>query len=78
MFHVRHLLPLAAFAVVLTCAAPAPAQTIIDEWASVKAPPALKPVTIDPKTTAILVIDLIKQLCNEQRRPRCVASIPKI
>jgi len=23
-------------------------------------------------------IDLIKQLCNEQRRPRCVASIPKI
>jgi nicotinamidase-related amidase len=37
-----------------------------------------QPVTLDPKTTAILVIDLIKQLCNEQRRPRCVASIPKI
>ena len=45
-----------------------------------KAPPApaLKPVTLEPKTTALLVIDLIKQLCNEQRRPRCVASIPKI
>ena len=80
MFNVRHLLPLAALAAVLVYAAPAPAQTIIDEWASVKAPPppALKPVTLEPKTTALLVIDLIKQLCNEQRRPRCVASIPKI
>ena len=73
-------MPLAALAAVLVYAAPAPAQTIIDEWASVKAPPppALKPVTLEPKTTALLVIDLIKQLCNEQRRPRCVASIPKI
>ena len=24
------------------------------------------------------MIDLIKQTCNDQRRPRCVASIPKI
>jgi len=80
MLRLRHLLPLAALAAVLVYAAPAPAETIIDEWASVKAPPppALKPVTLEPKTTAILVIDLIKQLCNEQRRPRCVASIPKI
>jgi hypothetical protein len=59
---------------------PAPAQTIIDEWSSVKAPPAatLQPVTVNPKTTALLMIDLIKQTCNEQRRPRCVASISKI
>jgi|ERR1035437_4934998 nicotinamidase-related amidase len=80
MLRLRRLLPLAALAAVLVYAAPAPAQTIIDEWASVKAPPppALKPVTLEPKTTALLVIDLIKQLCNEQRRPRCVASIPKI
>jgi nicotinamidase-related amidase len=80
MLRLRRLLPLAALAAVLVYAAPAPAQTIIDEWASMKAPPppALKPVTLEPKTTALLVIDLIKQLCNEQRRPRCVASIPKI
>src|SRR5664279_3309548 len=80
MLRLRHLLPLAALAAVLVYAAPAPAETIIDEWASVKAPPppALKPVTLEPKTTAILVIDLIKQLCNEQRRPRCVASMPKV
>lgn len=35
----------------------ASAQTIIDEWATVKAPPApaLKPVTVDPKVTALLI-----------------------
>ena len=80
MIRVRPLLPLAALGAVLLCAAPAPAQTIIDEWSSVKAPPApaLKPVTVDPKTTALLVMDLVKQTCNDKARPRCVASIPKI
>src|SRR5271157_1653250 len=80
MFKIGHLLPLAALAAVLSYGAPSSAQTIIDEWQSVKVPPppALKPVTLDPKTTAILVIDIIKQTCNEQRRPRCVAAIPKI
>ena len=56
-------------------------KTIIDEWASVQAPkpPELKPVKIDdPKTTAYLVLDIIKQGCNNQRRPRCVASVPKL
>jgi nicotinamidase-related amidase len=63
-------------------AAPAPAQTkdIIEEWAAVQAPkaPELKPVTLDPKTTALLVLDFIKQSCNNERRPRCVASVPKV
>ncbi len=36
--------------------------------------PQLKPVTLDPKTTALLVIDMIKQTCNEKMRPRCVAE----
>jgi nicotinamidase-related amidase len=80
MFRLRHLLPLAAAAAVLLCAVPAPAQTIIDEWSSVKAPtaPELKPVTVDPKTSALMVLDLIKQSCNNERRPRCIAAIPKI
>jgi hypothetical protein len=75
-----HLLPLAALPAVLGYAVPSSAETIIDEWATVKAPspPELKSVTLDPKTTAILVVDMIKQTCNEQRRPRCVAAIPKI
>lgn len=56
------------------------AQTIIDEWASVKAPPppALKAVTIDNKSTALLVLDFNHQTCNSERRPRCIASIPKV
>ena len=54
------------------------AQTIIDEWSSVKAPPApeLKGVTIDPRTTALLMLDLVKQNCNEKTRPRCPATLP--
>ena len=36
------------------------------------------PVTIDVKTTALIVMDMVKGSCNDQRRPRCVASIPEI
>src|SRR3954453_7838942 len=76
----RDFLPFAVIAAILTCRVASSAETIIDEWSSVKAPPPpeLKSVTLDPKTTAILVIDLIKQTCNERRRPRCVASSPKV
>ena len=80
MLHLRHLLSLAALSAALVYAAPTSAQTIIDEWSSIKAPPApeLKAVTPDPKTTALLVMDLVKQACNNETRPRCIASIPKI
>src|SRR6266403_1352167 len=59
---------------------PARAQTIIDEWASAKlpAPPELKPVTIDPKETALLVMDFTNQTCTPQRRLRCANSVPKV
>jgi nicotinamidase-related amidase len=53
-----------------------PAANIVDEWASVKAPspPELKPVTVDPKTTALLMLDFMNQNCG--KRPRCVETIP--
>lgn len=35
MFRMRHLLPLAAVAAVLSYAVPSSAETIIDEWAQV-------------------------------------------
>ena len=65
---------------VLMGGAPSRGETIIDEWPNVKAPPPpeLKSVTLNPKTTALLLVDIIKQTCNMQRRPRCVASIPKV
>lgn len=57
-------------------ALPARAGDIVDEWASVKmpAPPALKPVTVDARTTALLMLDFMNQNCGQ--RPRCLASIP--
>ena len=57
-------------------ALPAQAANIVDEWASVKAPaaPALKPVTVDPKTTALLMLDFMNQNCG--KRPRCLADDP--
>ena len=56
------------------------AQTIIDQWSSVTAPPPppLKAVMIDKSTTALLMLDFNEQTCNPQRRPRCIASIPKV
>lgn len=59
----------------------AQSKTIIDEWASAQAPkpPELKTVKIDdPKSTAFLVLDLVKQTCNNERRPRCLVSVPKV
>ena len=56
----------------------ASAQTIVDEWATVKAPPApeLKPASLDPKTTALLMLDFVAPNCTQ--RPRCMASIPAV
>ncbi|MGH7000250.1 MAG: hypothetical protein ACREEA_01940 [Stellaceae bacterium] len=53
----------AALAAFVAIAAPARAQqTIIDEWATIKTPPApdLKQITVDPKTTALLLLDFVK------------------
>src|SRR5262249_10368548 len=51
---------------------------IIREWASVKLPPApeLKPVTVDPSTTALLVLDMMKGNCGA--RPRCLATVATV
>src|SRR5437870_5404034 len=66
----------------IIAAAPLQAQTkdVIDEWQSVQPPkpPELKPVTLRPQSTALLLLDFVKQTCNNERRPRCLASIPKV
>jgi nicotinamidase-related amidase len=38
--------------------------------------PELKSVTVDPKTTALLVLDLMKDNCGA--RPRCVPIVPNV
>jgi nicotinamidase-related amidase len=71
---------LSALSGLLLLNTPAMAQDVVAEWNSVKTPPApeVKEVTVDPKTTALLLLDFNKQTCNAERRPRCIASIPKM
>ncbi len=38
--------------------------------------PELKPATVDPKTTALLVLDFMKSNCGV--RPRCAATVPNV
>jgi nicotinamidase-related amidase len=54
------------------------AADIIDDWATVKAPPKpeLKAVMLDSKTTALLILDIGKGNCGV--RPRCIATLPNI
>ncbi len=70
---------LAAIAILIALSAiPAHAGTVIDDWASIKAPPPpeLKAVTVDPNTTALLLLDFVHPICDPQKKPRCVASLP--
>jgi nicotinamidase-related amidase len=66
-------LALAAFA-----APQARAADIMAEWATVKVPPPpeLKPVTLDGKVTALLILDVMKESCA--RRPRCTEMVPNL
>ncbi|HEY6257544.1 MAG TPA: cysteine hydrolase, partial [Xanthobacteraceae bacterium] len=65
-------------AATLSAARLAGAGDITTEWDSVKLPPKpeLKSVTVDPKTTALLVLDLMKNNCGV--RPRCVPIVPVV
>ena len=56
------------------------AETVIDAWTTTKLPPppALKPVTIAPSETALLVMDFTTQTCTPQRRQRCADQVPQV
>jgi nicotinamidase-related amidase len=65
-------------AAILSAAGSAAAGDITTEWDSVKLPPKpeLKSVTVEPKTTALLVLDLMKANCGV--RPRCASIVPNV
>ncbi|MGA2392698.1 MAG: cysteine hydrolase [Candidatus Lustribacter sp.] len=51
---------------------------IVGDWTTIKtpAPPALKPVTIDRTTTALLVLDFVDRICNF---PECTSgAVPNV
>ena len=54
--------------------------TIVEEWEKVTPPaaPELEEVILEPSTAALLVLDVQNRNCNEETRPRCVQSVPKI
>jgi nicotinamidase-related amidase len=55
-------------------------QDVMAEWGNIKplSPPVLKPVTVNPKTTALVVMDFDKKSCVPTRRARCAEALPKI
>jgi len=74
----RSLFASTALCALLTLAVlPAHAATIIDDWSTVKVPPPPVPqaVQVDPSTTALLVLDFVKQTCAG---PRCSAAVPAV
>ena len=56
------------------------AGDIIADWSTVKTPaaPELKKVTVNPKDTALIVMDLQTNSCNKERRPRCLDTIKPV
>lgn len=70
-----------AVLMVICCGAPgAHAASVIDNWANIKMPPApeLKPVKVDPKVTALVLLDYVKQICNAERYPHCPQRLPAV
>lgn len=53
-------------------------EPITADWSKVQPPaaPPAKDVTVDPSKTALLMLDFMHQNCSQDRRPRCVASLP--
>src|ERR1700687_1801482 len=51
---------------------------VVSDWSTAVAPPPpeLKEVTVDPATTALLFLDIMKAGCTA--RPRCVAAVPNM
>jgi nicotinamidase-related amidase len=70
-----------ALAIATIINSPMHAADIMAEWGSVMAPtaPELKPVMVDPKTSALLMLDFVPQdpYCGPNK-PRCGATLPAI
>jgi nicotinamidase-related amidase len=66
-----------ALAVGVLASSPVSAD-VINDWKTAVAPPPpeLKEVTVDPSTTALLFLDIMKAGCSA--RPRCVAAVPNL
>ena len=69
----------AALAAILVATLGTPSVAdVVSDWgkAVVPPPPELKEVTVEPATTALLLLDIMKGGCSA--RPRCIAAMPNI
>jgi nicotinamidase-related amidase len=81
MRNIRTMMRAAAIAVgalILMCAAASTMADILDDWGTAQVPPKpeLKAVTVEPASTALLILDMMKTNCGA--RPRCVATVPNV
>lgn len=55
-------------------------RDILEEWSTVQTPekPPVQAVSVDHSTTALLILDIEELTCNEERRPRCLETVPRI
>jgi nicotinamidase-related amidase len=67
-----------ALAVAALLGGRAMAADLMADWSKLQMPPPpeLKRVTVDPKTTALLLFDFMKENCGA--RPRCVEAVPTL
>ncbi len=67
-----------AGALIIAFALSSSATDILDDWGKVNPPPKpeLKQVTLEGSTSALLILDMMKQNCGA--RPRCLASVPNV
>jgi len=74
----RFAAPAAAALLGAVLASPSIAGDVVADWnqAKIPPPPELKEVTVDPATTALLMLDIMKAGCTA--RPRCVAAVPSL
>jgi len=68
--------PAIGIALLVVSLGSASSADVISDWntAATPPPPELKDVAIDPATTALLLLDIMKENCSG--RPRCVAAVP--
>jgi len=55
-------------------------EDVVTQWGEVRPPvtPGLVPVTVNPADTALFILDIEERTCNEERRPRCLETVPRI
>jgi nicotinamidase-related amidase len=74
------LIVLAVAAALPVAPAAAEPYDILQEWDGIQAPPPppIRPMRLEARTTALISMDFSKASCSPQRRPRCVAALPRI